>query len=159
MVRWPGREVKNRQFRNGLLTAFRYLSKWSNSVFRTRAVKHLLLEDIAGIPQGGRDHRGDPKPPEFDDSKKLLERARRRALLVVAMDWIALLVLVYARTQGGQLLDIGPSEDTIFSLGLLAIATHSGFRLGQLEKLNTVGRALDDLSKRSHAAAGGAESR
>ena len=44
---------------------------------------------------------------------------------------------------------IGPTEDSIFAIGLLAIAAHSGFRLGQLEKLNAVERAVDELDARS----------
>ena len=116
-------------------------------MFRTHAVRQLLLEDIAGIPQSTRAHRGDRDPATLDDSNTRLERVRRRAILVVAMDWIALLVLVFVRARSAQVLDIGPSEDSIFSLGLLAIAAHSGFRLGQLEKLHAVRRALDSLSK------------
>ena len=117
-------------------------------MFRSRAVRQLLLEDIAGI---GADRGADPKRSELDDSP-LLERARRRAILVVVLDWIALLVLVFARARVTGVLEIGPSEEGIFALGLLAIAAHSGFRLGQLEKLHAVGRALDDLSKRSQSA-------
>ena len=116
-------------------------------MFRTQAVRQLLLEDIAGIPQGTHANRGDPSPTALDDSCTRLERVRRRAMLVVAMDWIALLVLVFVRARSAQVLDIGPNEDSIFSLGLLAIAAHSGFRLGQLEKLHAVRRALDTLSK------------
>ena len=81
--------------------------------------------------------------------RELLERARRRARAVVAIDWVAIVVLVVARARGGQLMAIGPTEDSIFAIGLLAIAAHSGFRLGQLEKLNAVERAVDELDARS----------
>ncbi|MCP4200528.1 MAG: hypothetical protein GY769_01175 [bacterium] len=108
-------------------------------MFRTRAVRQLLLEDIAGV----RRH------PEPEDSVAALERARRRALLVVVFDWIAILILVFVRARSGEMFSIGPSEDSIFSLGLLAIAAHSGFRLGQLEKIRAVARALDELEERS----------
>jgi len=120
-----------------------------NIVFRTRAVRKLLLEDIAGISQqDGEDE------PEADDSRAVVERAKRRALLVVILDWTALLVLVLARARSGEAFAIGPNEESIFSLGLLAIAVHSGFRLGQLEKLHAVGRSLDDLAERSEPTAG-----
>jgi len=128
-------------------------------MLRTHAVRQILLEDIAGIPHGTSDHRGDPNRPKLDDSATLLERARRRNTLVVVLDWIALLVLVFVRARSAQVLDIGPSEDSIFSLGLLAIAAHSGFRLGRLEKLHAVRRALDGLSKRSQTATGPSEPR
>ena len=128
-------------------------------MFRTHAVRQLLLEDIAGIPHSKSARGGDSDSPELDDSSTLLERARRRNTLVVVLDWIALLVLVFARVRSAQVLDIGPSEDSIFSLGLLAIAAHSGFRLGRLEKLHAVRRALDGLSKRSQTASGPSGSR
>ena len=128
-------------------------------MLRTHAVRQLLLEDIAGIPHSTNARGGDPNGPELDDSGTLLERARRRNTLVVVLDWIALLILVFVRARSAQVLDIGPSEDSIFSLGLLAIAAHSGFRLGRLEKLHAVRRALDGLSKRSQTATGPSEPR
>ncbi len=68
---------------------------------------------------------------------------------IVGLDWFAILVLVVARAQGGNIMSFGPTEDTIFAVGLLAIAVHSGFRLGQLEKMRAVERALSELDARS----------
>lgn len=112
-------------------------------MFRIRAVRQLLLEEIAGTPRGTHGTRAP------DKSKALLERARRRAIMVVALDWIAVLILVFVRSRSGEVFSIGPTEDSIFSVGLLAIAVHSGFRLGQLEKIQAVNRALDELDERS----------
>jgi len=93
-----------------------------------------------------------PAGPEH--GRALLERARKRALGVVALDWLAILVLVFVRARGGNVMTIGPTAESIFALGLLAIAAHSGFRLGQLEKLRTVDRALRELDARSEGADG-----
>ncbi len=115
-------------------------------MFRTRAVRQLLLEEIGGVTAGSSE--GTAGAGE-DDPRALLERSRRRAIMVVAIDWIAILILVFARARGGQAFGIGPNEDSIFSLGLLAIAVHSGFRLGQIEKLQAVSRTLDEIDDRS----------
>lgn len=108
-------------------------------LLRIRAIRQLLIEDVAGMPRSGDAREG----------RERLERARRRARLVVAIDWAAIVVLVIVRARTGSVLPIGPTEDSIFALGLLAIAAHSGFRLGQLEKLQAVDRALGELDARS----------
>lgn len=70
-------------------------------------------------------------------------------MAVVAIDWAAIGVLVIARAGGGAILSPGPTEEGIFAVGLLAIAIHSGFRLGQLEKLRAVERTVRELDSRS----------
>lgn len=98
------------------------------------------MEDIAGMPRA---------PEGLERGRELLERARKRSVAVVALDWVAIVILVFVRARGGGIMTLGPTEDSIFALGLLAIAIHSGFRLGQLEKLRAVDRALRELDARS----------
>jgi len=118
-------------------------------MFRTQAVEQLLLEDIAGV--------GRPESPPGGDGEATatrrveLDRSRRRALTMVALDWLAIVVLLVARARSGPAMLIGPTEDSVLAIGLLAIATHSGFRLGQLEKLGAVKRALSELAARSRS--------
>jgi hypothetical protein len=70
----------------------------------------------------------------------------------VGLDWLALLVLFALRTPGQAWLPFGPTEESIFTLGILILAVHSGFRLGQLEKLRAVRRTLNDLEERAGGA-------
>jgi hypothetical protein len=109
-------------------------------MWRTRAVLSLLDEEIAGVPRDEAERSG--------ERREAFARARRRALIVIALDWtaIAALVLLSDRTQ--PLLTLGPTEETVFTLGILAVAVHSGFRLGQLEKLRAVARAGARLAGR-----------
>lgn len=107
----------------------------------------MLLEDVAGLER--RAPVADETEGRFERaSVRRLAKARRRAIAVIVLDWAALLVLVFARAGSEPVLPLGATEDSIFALGLLAIAVHSGFRLGQLEKLAAVRRVLLDLADR-----------
>lgn len=102
-------------------------------MWRTRAVRSLLIEDIAGL-RSAADPDVDPSPE--------LDRARRRGQAIVALEWSALALLFVLREAGREFLPLGPSIDAVFTLGVLAVAIHSGFRLGQLEKYRAeIGRA------------------
>ena len=117
-------------------------SKVSTRMWREPAVRSLLLEGICNLPGTGKD--GSESPPESDADQRL-RKARRRAALVIAIDWAALLLLFVLHSSDRAWLPFGPTEESIFTLGILAIAVHSGFRLGQLEKLRSVARVLEDL--------------
>lgn len=108
-------------------------------MWRTEAVERMLLEDVAGLGRGEADGH---------DAAAALGGARRAAWRAVALDWIAIFVLVGVRAGESPVLGFGPSVDVVFSLGLLAIAVHSGFRLGQLEKLRAVGLLTEELAER-----------
>ncbi len=110
-------------------------------MWRTQAVISTLLEDVAGL----RIERQDRSPPE---TLERLRRAERRALRVVGLDWAAVLILLLFRDRSQAFLPLGATIDTVFTLGILAVAVHSGFRLGQLEKLKAVGRACRELLQR-----------
>ena len=101
-------------------------------MWRTRAVLSLLYEEIGGLP-----HDSEETPERRAED---VRRARRRALMVVALDWLAILVLVLFGDRV-PILSVGRDEQTVFTLAILVIAAHSGFRLGQLEKLRAVTRA------------------
>ena len=107
-------------------------------MWRTEAMLALLYEDVAGLPRDETETAA--------GRAEGLARARRRALIVVVLDWLAILVLVLFGQ--GALLSLGPSQQTAFTLAILAVATHAGFRLGQLEKLRAAARAGDRLAAR-----------
>ena len=87
-----------------------------------------------------------PRPPKR--RAEALRRARRRALIVVALDWAAIVTLALLGERAAPTMTLGATEDTVFTLALLAVAVHSGFRLGQLEMLRAVARASDRLAAR-----------
>lgn len=112
-------------------------------MFRPRAVRQLLTEDVAGL--ASRDDTD-------EEAGQALERARRRAITVAVVDWIAIIILVVLRSRNAEVFTLGPTEDSIFSIGILAVAIHSGFRLGQYEKLSAVSRVVTELDARSEDA-------
>ena len=109
-------------------------------MWRTRAVLSLLHEEVAGLPRDESD--------SAEDRAAAMARARRRARLVVALDWAAIVVLVVFGELAVTGLSFGASEQTVFTLTILAVAVHSGFRLGQLDKLRAVDRAAERLVER-----------
>ena len=64
---------------------------------------------------------------------------------MVLLDWVAIAVLVLLRDPLTPFLSFGPDEQTVFTVAVLAVAVHSGFRLGQLEKYRAVARACRRL--------------
>lgn len=133
-------------------------------MLRKRAIRSLLVEEVAGLrtvtPATGDDSEGgEPEriasptdPHAVEEAHQLqheaLEKAERRALFVVGLDWLALLALFLLRDPAAPFLPMGPTVETVFTLGVIAVAIHSGFRLGQLEKYRAVRRAWDDLTDR-----------
>jgi len=107
-------------------------------MLRTPAIENLLIEEVARVRQ-----RGDEGADPFDD----LVGARRRSLAVAIFDWIAIAILFALSDPVSDFLSIGTNERTIFTLAILAIAVHSGFRLGQWEKYRTVEAAVRSLSR------------
>lgn len=151
------------------------------TVLRKRAIRSLLVEQVAGLhpstsqpqdetssedetaggdsPGGASSDRspapetaGDRLPLDLRDQEELaaqleaLQQAERRAKLVVALDWLALAVLFVFRDTAAPFLPFDGTIETVFTLGVLAVAVHSGFRLGQLEKYRAVLRVHEEIS-------------
>jgi len=110
-------------------------------MWRTRAVISMLVEDIAGLSL---------LTPE-DGESEVLSKAMRRATLVVAVDCLAILILFLFRDNARPFLPADQTIETVFTLGVLAVAAHAGFRWAQLERLRTVRRLCEDLRQRQES--------
>ena len=108
-------------------------------VWRTRAIRSFLVEDVAALR---------PAEETAVEARRALQAASRKGRGVAGFDLAALLVLIWVRSATPPVLELGRSAEALFSLGLLAIAVHCGFRLGQLEKYRAVERTLDELERR-----------
>ena len=112
-------------------------------MLQPRYVRQLLL-DLVGIRVVASEDESDAELRA--SQRSLLERAARRAFWVVVLDSAALVVLLGWRLRSGQaVLPFGRSEESIFTLGIVAVAIHLGFRLAQRFWLTSVLRAWDDL--------------
>jgi len=108
-------------------------------MWQTRAVLAHLLE-AAGLGSRGAD-----RPLEPDDVAAVVRSARRRAGLAVALDWAAILLLLLLADGPARALTLGPTPQTVFSLGLLAVAIHSGYRLAELRRFGVLERTCAEL--------------
>jgi hypothetical protein len=117
-------------------------------MWRTNAVISILVEDVAELrilesPDDSPKQRAEEQP-----ELEALTKARRRAILVSLVDWIAILILMAFHSAPTSFLSFGASTDTVFTLGVLAVATHAGFRLGQARTYKVVTRVCEDLWER-----------
>jgi len=130
---------------------------------RLRAVRSLLVEEVAGIP-GTRSRRWGRRPSEDEprDDPKVetvpleeqeaflraeLDRLSRKALGMVVLCWTAILVLLLTHESPGRFLTFEGIE-LVFTVGILVVAAYSGFRLGQWEKYRAVTRVVEELEER-----------
>ncbi len=95
-----------------------------------------MLLDVAGLRAA-------------DEAEPVLERAARRSGVIAAVDALAILILFVLRRADGPFLALGTAEETLFTAGVVAVAAHAGFRLGQREKYRAVARSLRELAERS----------
>jgi len=116
-------------------------------MWRTRAVISMLVEDLAGLPLPS-DRDEDSATTEGRPELEPLAKAIRRARLVIAIDWIAILVLFIFRDPSRPFLPGGQSIETVFTLGVLVVAAHSGFRWAQLDRYQAVLRLSTELRDR-----------
>jgi hypothetical protein len=114
-------------------------------MWRTKAVQFLLIEEVARIPSKASSDEAESADSIHEEE---LTRASARATRAVVLDWVAILVLVLLRQSAGGSLELGASVETIFTLGILAVAVHSGFRLGQRQTYRTVARLCQELAER-----------
>lgn len=124
-------------------------------MLRLRAVRALLVEEVAGLPrppepEAGEAGDGDEEPvedPRLRESRELA-RARRRALGVAVLCTAAVAALFALRAPGRPWLAPGPSEEGAFTVGVLLVAAYAGFRLAQYLHLRTVSRIHRELLER-----------
>lgn len=124
-------------------------------MLRPRAIRSLLL-DVAALR---RPHAESAEGVEsLDDERAALRQAARRALLVVVVDALAIAILFAMRDRTRAFLVFDRSPETVFTLGVLLVAIHLGFRLAQYMQLQRVARALDDLPEEPSGSPPAAES-
>ena len=111
-------------------------------MLRARAVRAILF-DLAGLRIEAADDETEAE--RLAGEGENLERAIRRAGLVAALDAGAIVVLFALRDRHSSFLPVGASEETVLTLGVLAIAVHMGFRLAQWMLYRSVRRALEEL--------------
>ena len=119
-------------------------------MWRTNAVISMLVEDVAELrivasPEVPSEQG---EAPTDRPQMEALAKARRRAILVSLVNWIALVILLAFHSGPQPFLPFGPSTDTVFTLGVLAVAMHSGFRLGQARTYKAVSRVSQELLER-----------
>jgi len=131
-------------------------------MLRIRAVREMLVDDVASLrvvrPEGGGEDRAEGAGPQADETdaavaavereREALERARRRAVLMIAFDAAAIAVLFALRDPAAPFLPLGPQVETVFTLGVLAVAVHLGLRLGQYLTYRNVARVWEELLER-----------
>lgn len=123
-------------------------------MLRIRAVRELLVEDVAGVrvpPQEPESTEPESPPSRSETLRFELDLARRKALGMVVLAVVAVAVLLLTHPEPGQIL-IFQGEDLAFTLGLLVITVYAGYRLGQWEKYRSVERVLDELDERARDA-------
>lgn len=117
-----------------------------------------LLVEAAGVrvvapAVGEGEEEGEGAAPERaaeaarSAEREALDRAHRRGVLVAALDAAAIVVLLLLR-EGDRFLVLGRTEETIFSVGILVVAVHLGFRLAQVLTVGTVRRLHEELAER-----------
>jgi hypothetical protein len=119
-------------------------------MLRSRVVRQLLFE-VAGL------RRSDPaveaaseaasEQEQLDDERREIASARKRAIMIVVLDAVALAALVALRDPDRGLVVLSRSEEALFTIGVLIVAAHLGFRLAQLFVLRNLERAWDDVPK------------
>ncbi len=105
-------------------------------MLRPDAVRSILLDQLAGMH---------PAASQSDDPSAALRKARWRALTVALVDWAAIVVLFLLRDLTAPFLVAAPTQEGLFTIAILAVATHAGFSLGQMEKYNAVVQALAEV--------------
>ena len=131
-------------------------------MLRIRAVREMLVDDVASLrvvrpaedAEGAEGARPEPAGDagaagtEAEREREALAGARRRALLMMALDAAAIAVLFALRDPAVPFLALGPRIETVFTLGVLAVAVHLGLRLGQYLTYRNVTRVWEELLER-----------
>ena len=115
-------------------------------MLRLRAVRSMLVEEVGGLR--GAAVESDTPEEVGGREREALTRASRRALFYVALDLAAVTALFILREPATAFLTPGASEEGIFTLGILAIVAHAGYRFAQYRHLRTVARLHQELTER-----------
>lgn len=116
-------------------------------MMRLKAVRGLLVGEVASLRVAAvesAEEGFDADSEQVAREREALAKARRRALLVAVLDGAALAVLFYFRDAGRAFLST-EGEEVVFTLGVLVVAVHLGFRLAQFLQLRTVERLYEEL--------------
>ena len=117
---------------------------------RLKAVRGLLVGEVASLRVAAvesAEEGVDIDAEQVARERGALAKARRRALLVALLDATALAVLFVFRDAGRAFLSI-EGEEAVFTLGVLIVAVHLGFRLAQYIQLRSVERLYVELLER-----------
>lgn len=114
-------------------------------MLRLRAVRELLAEEVGGVARA-QDDEAAAETAERHGAE--LERAARRALGVVLLDAVAVAALFLLRDPIQPFLTPGGSEQGAFTVGVLLVVGHAGYRLAQYRQLRTVARLHRELGER-----------
>lgn len=121
-------------------------------MLRPKAVRELLVE-AAGVRLPGGDGEAaaelsaEAAEAARQREREALDHARRRGLLAVVVDAVAIAALLALR-ESDRFLTLGRDEETIFTVGVLVVAVHLGWRLAQAATVGTVRRLHDEVSER-----------
>lgn len=123
-------------------------------MLRPRAVRELLVE-AAGVrvvmPAVDEGEAGEAAQDAAEAARRrereALDRAHRRGVVVAALDAAAIVVLLLLR-ENDRFLVLGRTEEAIFSLGVLVVAVHLGYRVAQVMTVGTVRRLHAELGER-----------
>ena len=130
-------------------------------MLRPRAVRELLVEaagvrsvapavDVEEAGEAGAaagEAAADAAEAARRREREALDRAHRRGVVVAALDAAAIVVLLLLR-ENDRFLVLGRTEEAIFSLGVLVVAVHLGYRLAQVMTVGTVRRLHAELAER-----------
>jgi|CXWL01.1.fsa_nt_gi hypothetical protein len=114
-------------------------------MLRKRAVRSLLVERIAGLRPSEGGETGELDDDALDRAERyVLDQARRKARAMAFLALGALVVLFLTRPTAERFLPLDATFDTVFTLGVLAVAVFAGYRLGTLEKLSAVKKVHEE---------------
>lgn len=115
-------------------------------MLRIRAVRALLAEEVGGLARSTVE--GETLGEAAERERRGLAKAARRALMVAVLDLVAVAVLFALRDPARSFLDPGPTEEGAFTVGVLLVVAHAGFRFAQYRQLKTVERLHEELGER-----------
>lgn len=138
----------------------RRTGRYDRGMLRIRAVREMLIDEVASVrvvrPGRGEEGAGEAAAgagiagadTAVEREREALAGARRRAVLMIAFDAAAIAVLFALRDPAAPFLPLGPQVETVFTLGVLAVAVHLGLRLGQYLTYRNVARVWEELLER-----------